>query len=401
MVSELVCCVHLKKRSWFGIRLILPALYCVFLGFNPISGALGTAGIIGALYDVLPFLNVYYLVMLVLSTAILRFCFDEKLLTLSFYTMTAFIVEHFCSHAMQLFAYAIQGHHVTIPTVSRVFEILLLVGILLLIRFVWIRNMGQAEVNHKSIVFFVAIAMVLMSAFSSLVYYLSYVTPITHIYELFISLLLVIIQYGFISLSRKDTEKAVMERTLKEQAKQQMLYNENIAFINARCHDLKSQIQVLSMVQTEEERQQSVAELEQALLLQDTSVKTGGQVLDVVLMEKHLLCQKDGITLSCMVDGAACGFMEAADICMLFGNALNNAIEAAGKCEEDKRHISLTVRQDGSLVRILVENYYEGMRNRAGEDFVTTKANDSFEHGFGLKRMRSPVQIWIAAPRNS
>ena len=109
---------------------------------------------------------------------------------------------------------------------------------------------------------------------------------------------------------------------------------------------------------------------------------------DVVLMEKHIMCQKEGISLSCMIDGTACDFMENEDVCMLFGNALNNAIEAAGKCVNEKKYISLNVKKENAFTRIYVENYFTGARKVEGGRFCTTKDNELFEHGYGLKSIR-------------
>jgi hypothetical protein len=42
----------------------------------------------------------------------------------------------------------------------------------------------------------------------------------------------------------------------------------------------------------------------------DSTVSTGNDALDVILSEKSLVCERRGITLSCMADGSAISFMQ-------------------------------------------------------------------------------------------
>ena len=61
-------------------------------------------------------------------------------------------------------------------------------------------------------------------------------------------------------------------------------------------------------------------------------------VIDVVLVERSLQCEKAGIRLSCMIDGSKFEFMRQPDIYSLFVNILDNAID-------EKRVISLTAEE--------------------------------------------------------
>ena len=74
------------------------------------------------------------------------------------------------------------------------------------------------------------------------------------------------------------------------------------------------------------------------------------------------------------------------DLCALFGNALDNAIEAA-KDAADKR-ITVRARADKGLLMLRVTNAYAGEREEKADGlFATTKA-DRRAHGFGLRGMR-------------
>lgn len=76
------------------------------------------------------------------------------------------------------------------------------------------------------------------------------------------------------------------------------------------------------------------------------------------------------------------------DICSIFGNALDNAIECELKIpEKEKRLIHVTVSQQRNSLMIRVENYYEGELKAKEGIFATTKKEKQF-HGYGLKSIR-------------
>ena len=134
-----------------------------------------------------------------------------------------------------------------------------------------------------------------------------------------------------------------------------------------------------------------VDEIEKSVSLYDANVKTGNTVLDTILTEKSLLCYKKGIILSCVADGENIAFMEDADVYSLFGNALDNAIEAVLKLEErEKRVIGVVVYKKAGLITMNVNNAYSGKITLKDGLPVTTKG-DSFYHGFGMKSIKMIV----------
>ena len=72
----------------------------------------------------------------------------------------------------------------------------------------------------------------------------------------------------------------------------------------------------------------------------------------------------------------------------LFGNALDNAIEYAMTLEEEKRVIKLSVSSSGSLVGVVVKNYYEGEEVKS-DTVLRTSKRDKFYHGYGVKSMKN------------
>lgn len=188
------------------------------------------------------------------------------------------------------------------------------------------------------------------------------------------------------SLRYKLEETLNTVKILRHQEKEQYnLSKETIELINIKCHDLKHQIRNIGSRSSFSE--DSVKEMEDLISIYDSTVRTGNEVLDVILTEKKLHCTKKNIGLSCIVDGKRLGFMKDSDIYSLFGNLLDNAIEAVGPLEDGKRIIGLRVKTVGNLLSINIHNYYDKCLTFENGFPETTKKDKQY-HGFGLKSVQ-------------
>jgi len=162
-------------------------------------------------------------------------------------------------------------------------------------------------------------------------------------YDFFSCVLVLVVQYSIFRISTLSREKEIVKQLLYERQKQYKLSKENIDIINQKCHDLKHQIQALKEAKTEE-LEQYLVEVEDSIMIYDTVVKTENEVLNTILSEKSLYCEKHQIRLSCIVDSSQLDFMSTLDIYVLLGNAIDNAIECVSKHKDkEKRVISLTI----------------------------------------------------------
>lgn len=171
---------------------------------------------------------------------------------------------------------------------------------------------------------------------------------------------------------------------LWHQAKEQYsVSKENIELINVKCHDLKHQIRALGG----EVNPKVLKELEERISIYDSTVKTGNPALDIILTEKSLLCNKNSIKFSCIVDGARLNFMAEEDIYALFGNIVDNAIEAVVKVKPEQRVVSLQVKTVNDLLLIKETNYFCDEIVFENGLPRTTKGDTRF-HGYGIKSIQ-------------
>lgn len=212
-----------------------------------------------------------------------------------------------------------------------------------------------------------------------LVYYLS--ASLTNV---ICSLSVLVILFSLLLQKSLENELEVVYQMWRQEQKQYEISKQTIDLINVKCHDMKHQIRAIS-------RQTSIdpaalEEMESVISIYGTIVKTGNQALDIILAEKNLYCQKNGVTISCIADGAKLSFMADSDIYSLFGNLLDNAIRSVVALEPDKRVISFSVRAEHALLSINSHNYYGGeIRMERGLP-VSDLAKTGY-HGFGVKSM--------------
>lgn len=182
-----------------------------------------------------------------------------------------------------------------------------------------------------------------------------------------------------------------MEMILHNQYTQYQQSQETLDLINYKYHDLKHHIIALRAEENKEKRNAYLDKMEDEIRNYEAQNKTGNQVLDTLLTAKSLYCMREKIALTYVVDGARLDFMDVMDICSIFGNALDNAIECEKKIPETEKrmiHVSMFVQQTFLIIRF--ENYCEGELDFEQNLPVTTKKQAEF-HGYGLKSLRHTV----------
>lgn len=197
--------------------------------------------------------------------------------------------------------------------------------------------------------------------------------------------LILSVQHEQLREAALHSELSAMDAVLHRQYEQYRQSKENIRLINRRYHELKMQIAAIRAERDQAKQNAALAEMESDIRRYEAENKTGNPVLDTLLTAKSLYCQQHGITLTCVADGAALDFMDTMDLCSLFGNALDNAIESVEKLpDSEQRLIHLVVARQKSFLWIRVENTYDGAFRADGTLPKTTKT-DARYHGYGLK----------------
>jgi len=378
LLFELLFVWPLEKRKHFWARFVPAAgVYCL----APFVFSLRPS-----FFKLFGWFSPWFLMMILLSGALLAFCFRMSFRQVVFYCCVAHTLQHI-DHCLS--AVLTAGLH--LPRDLGQGAQLTVTALLALGGFFLLRKRFAAsetvDIKRQHITFFAV-------ASSLVVYFLSYWTTSqetatigVYLFDCFSCALIMIILLDMFRFRKAEREQLIMARILRQEQEQHELSKATIEVINRKCHDLKHQISALRNMESPEQ-EKSIAELENAILIYDRFAKSGNEDLDIILAEKGMLCEEKGIKLQCMADGRRLAFLKTEDLYALMGNALDNAIEAAVQEETPgRRVISFRVQGRENITAIHIENPCRTQPLLVDGLPVTTKGDRDY-HGFGVKSMR-------------
>lgn len=154
-------------------------------------------------------------------------------------------------------------------------------------------------------------------------------------------------------------------------------------------HDMKNHLLLLqAQAENSQALQVSVQGLKDQIQEYEAYYHTGNEFLDIIIRDKAKAAQEKKIDFSAIISFASGSFIEPLDLSTIFGNALDNAIEASEKLSEELRLVTVKAERVRDLLLILVAN------NTLSETVSTdqTTKEDRFAHGFGLPNIKNAVQ---------
>lgn len=401
-IAEWLACllfiIPLKKRfdrfKTVGMMAVSLVLQSVFL--------VATGGLI--IYLWIPCMIVAVMLMILFIYG----CCDISITDATYFGMIAFVVAEFmASVEWQIVCFFWKGQ---LPAIW--FKALLLIVIygaiaLILLRLIHVHLPKDAKMDISKKEYFsgllIAVAVFAVSNMS----YLTVNTPFSGRYSFEIGNIRTLVDLGGIAILyahliqccelRVRKELEAVQSVLQNQYVQYKQSRENIELINYKYHDLKHQIAFLRSESDPAKREEFLNRMEEEIRQYEAQNKTGNKVLDTVLTTKSLYCAKHGITFTCVADGTLLDFMDVMDICSIFGNALDNAIECELKiADKEKRLIHVTVSKQKNFLILRFENYYEEALQYQEGKLVTTKKDKEY-HGYGLKSIRYTVNKYEGA----
>lgn len=114
---------------------------------------------------------------------------------------------------------------------------------------------------------------------------------------------------------------------------------------------------------------------------------TGNPILDILLSDKAEVLREKEIRFETKVDNVALDFVEPIDITTIFGNLLDNAVEACMEVGQDK-HISIKISSYHQMVSVRIENSCNPVRWKNGQP-VSEKGKG---RGIGLLNVRRSIE---------
>lgn len=200
---------------------------------------------------------------------------------------------------------------------------------------------------------------------------------------------LMIERYTEIEEKRHEEEMVVNEVAyLNEYYEDMERYQEQIQDIR---HDMKNRLTTLYDAAGEGDSSMVTAALEEMLddiSLTEDIIYSANPVLNSVLKIKAAKARENGIKTEIRAFIPKRISIETGDMGVLYGNLMDNAIEACCGMEQKERFLVFETKYQGGNLLILVKNSKTGEENRG---LVTTKT-DKRKHGRGIRTVRKVAE---------
>ena len=200
--------------------------------------------------------------------------------------------------------------------------------------------------------------------------------------------------WGFeISISELLTQKELysIRHVLSSQYEQFRYYQESEEMLHMMQHDLKHQIEGLRGETNEQKKEEWLDMIENELDKWWLPQRTGNSVFDTILSAKLRRARQLDVRITCVADGALLNCLHVADICTIFGNALDNALESVVMIPDpEKRLIHVSVSAQKNFIFINISNTL-GTPLIESENILLTTKRDKKNHGYGIKGIKYVV----------
>lgn len=385
VIAEDMCGIYFERRRYFVLRSVF-----VVAAYLVLATYLGLL-----LENVLP--SCSYLIAFVISFPCFMFCFRCDLWNCLYCFAAAISVQNL-SYSVSIVFIVVPGW-VANSVVDILVRAILYIAVYALCFFAGVRKFKNLGEDFGKKHFVVIIVILILIAAVYLLQYDKQTLEMLDVDEflewriLFIctDFLILLMLFGVCDYNILWREKDILDALRESEKKQYEIDSHTIEMLNLKSHDLKHQLVALRK-RADGELEQPIKELENAIAAYNIIAKTGCKPLDVVLTQKHFICNNDGILLTYMVEGGAFSFMRAADIYSLFGNALDNAIQAEmNVADVARRFIRINASARGGLLHIQIENYCEEHIIFKNGLPVTTN-QDRVNHGFGMLSIKRTVK---------
>ena len=380
VLAELLFLYPAEKRRSFAVRLILSLAACaVIAAVLPGGGRSGSQ-----LRQFLHFTGLF-----LVSVAAMGASFKLKLSALVSSCAAGYAVEHIAYHITKIAIRHGFMAGVSTPWLSNrllceiiMFPLVYLV-FLLTIGLYSARNQCYKKADMRFNVLSIGIIFICIGLTRVSGYFGDSNSVTVSLYAIVAALMALIVQLVLSKIVELQHINETMSLLWKRDRQHYEQSKRAIDTINIKYHDLKHMLRDLRIPQEE------IAAIESAVQVYGSQMRTGSEALDILLMENTLRLEEEGITLTYMGNGGDFGFMSTMDVYSLFGNAVNNAVEAVRKVKDpEKRIINIVTERKGDLVSINISNFFAGELVFEDDLPTTTKKEEEGFHGFGMRSMK-------------
>ena len=208
--------------------------------------------------------------------------------------------------------------------------------------------------------------------------------------------LMCLIMYFVVQQMSKDNQTKLEYELMKEKEKYSKESMEIIKRSNEELrefkHDLKNYLlplQEAMETMPQSERVKVWEKINQKIEDVQTLIQTGNSYVDSMINTKITLARSEKVDVKCTILSKMEG-IDDLEFCSVFGNLMDNAIEAERKVTE-KKEIIIFVEEKMGYLRLEIQNKIEKSVLNENSSLNTTK-KDTSSHGIGHKSVKRTMQ---------
>lgn len=360
----LICC-HQPRKQHFARRLILAICLLALCCTGLISLWIATAQTpSGSMAPYVLNLIAYALLIPAFAAAVLL-CFDTSAWNALFAVTAGYTIQNLSSGAEETFRIAAEASGAPAPSVwgEAAFTLIAEAIILIFAYALFIRQVQDEPPlkRFSSGMLGMAAAVILLVIGNDVVirgmghmggvplpFLLS--LRVTH---LAICIFILYTEYQALYKLRLEAELETARKLSEERSRQYAQSTATVQAINARMHDIRHKVMATLQDEGVGMSASAAQEVIHGINVYDAQVHTGSCALDCVLTEKSLVCQQEGIDLTCMADGSMFSHIPDEDVYGIFSLMIDAGRDAAHTLPvTDTKVLSLTAKRHGSLAAI-------------------------------------------------
>ena len=159
-------------------------------------------------------------------------------------------------------------------------------------------------------------------------------------------------------------------------------------------HDMKNHLLAIRTLAQEESSisvDRYISSLLQGMQSYERYVETGSSVLNGLFSQKLAEAERNSVEMDLIIDFHRISFIEDLDLCTLFGNAVDNALEACESVPQGERQVTVRAQEAAGQLIITVCNTYCGEIHFA-DGLPRTSKSVPEEHGIGLRNIQRALK---------
>lgn len=177
--------------------------------------------------------------------------------------------------------------------------------------------------------------------------------------------------------------------------KEQLLEEQYIAMMKNRqvIHDMKNHLLLLQKYDKEqqwEKLHKYLEEISEDVFEDSTKIWTGNVVVDMIINSKKLYAEERTVKVEIDTEVVSRFPINNREIISLFGNLLDNAIEACEKMKKNEKWIHIKIQKHHELLSIEIENSIEEVPKERKGELLSNKISQGV-HGYGVKNIKQIV----------